>query len=174
MEPLANFRLLHEGLDADIFILERRGNKVLKVLKTLTPTTWVLQRLINEWELAREDIKGMRRVYGKEMFQDRQALLMEYVPGKSWRKLLADGPWGLATFLPLALEAARTLEHIHEAGLVHREVSPDHVLIRSEGQEAVFIGFGGAIRRDKIDQQQDNISDDLRGDNLVYMAPELF
>ncbi len=59
---------------------------------------------------------------------------MEYVPGRTLAKLVSErGPLGASTALHLIYQIAKALAHAHRAGLVHRDVKPDNILVADNG-----------------------------------------
>lgn len=57
-------------------------------------------------------------------------LVMEYIDGVSLDKVLrSDGPLGVADACEIARQAALGLEHLHEQGLVHRDVKPSNLML---------------------------------------------
>ena len=75
----------------------------------------------------------------------RPYIVMEYVEGETLADLIRrDGalPWRPA--VELACQALEGLEHAHRAGLVHRDVKPGNLLLRSDGQ--LKIGDFGIAR----------------------------
>lgn len=56
-------------------------------------------------------------------------LAMEYVDGPTLATRLARGPLSQAETALLALDLARALEVVHEAGIIHRDVKPSNVLL---------------------------------------------
>lgn len=57
-------------------------------------------------------------------------LVMEYIDGVSLDKVLqSDGPLGAADACEIARQAALGLEHLHEQGLVHRDVKPSNLML---------------------------------------------
>jgi serine/threonine-protein kinase len=61
-------------------------------------------------------------------------LVMEYASGLTVGELLKrGGGMDESRVVRVALQIARALEHAHEAGLVHRDVKPDNILITKSG-----------------------------------------
>ena len=61
-------------------------------------------------------------------------IVMEYVEGRTLAELLAErGRLPADEAVALGLQACHGLEHAHEAGLVHRDVKPQNLLLRSDG-----------------------------------------
>ena len=97
-------------------------------------------------------------------------LIREYLPGQNLSRVIAGhGGFGLpaARARRIMGQVARGLFALHEAGGVHRELKPSHVLIVQErGQETARIK-GGYVTT--LGPQ-----DPLDPPNLVYGAPESF
>jgi hypothetical protein len=68
-------------------------------------------------------------------------LVMEYVRGKTVRTLLRAGRVPLAESMRIVGEVATTLGEAHRAGLVHRDVKPDNVMVGEDGR-VVLLDFG--------------------------------
>ena len=61
-------------------------------------------------------------------------IVMEYVEGRTLAELLGErGRLPADEAVALGLQACHGLEHAHEAGLVHRDVKPQNLLLRSDG-----------------------------------------
>lgn len=68
-------------------------------------------------------------------------LASEYIAGPTLATLVADrGPLALPALLALAAALAEGLEHIHAAGLVHRNLTPSHVILAEDHPR--IVGFG--------------------------------
>ena len=75
-------------------------------------------------------------------------LVFEYVEGRSLKDLItADGPLDPRQAGQIAGQVAEGLAHVHLAGLVHRDVKPQNILLDSE-QRARLTDFGIAIGPD--------------------------
>ena len=74
-------------------------------------------------------------------------LVVEYVPGGTLRDRI-ENPSAVNDFrgnLDLAIQLCHALEHAHRRGLIHRDVTPDNVLLTNEGT-AKLTDFGIARR----------------------------
>src|SRR5699024_799835 len=76
------------------------------------------------------------------------SLAMEYVPGGTPRdRIRHAGPSGAAVAAAGVRAGAgpllHALAHVHEAGVIHGDLKPGNVLLRSPG-EVVLADFGGA------------------------------
>ena len=70
-------------------------------------------------------------------------LAMEFVEGHSLSDLLRHGPLSLEAVRPLLLRVASGLQAAHERGIIHRDVSPDNIIIPAgEMSRAKIIDFG--------------------------------
>ena len=59
----------------------------------------------------------------------RPYLAMEFVDGRSLSDILADGPLAFEALLKLMRRIASGLEAAHEHGIIHRDVSPDNIIV---------------------------------------------
>jgi len=84
-------------------------------------------------------------VYDYSEAAEQPYLVMEYVPGENLAERLARG--GGVDCERLARELLGALAHIHAAGIVHRDVKPQNVLIAPD-DSAKLIDFGIALPRD--------------------------
>jgi serine/threonine-protein kinase len=75
-------------------------------------------------------------------------LVQDYVPGQTYRFLLdARKRQGLrfieAEINQLLIQILPVLEYIHSLGVIHRDISPDNLILRSSDGMPVLIDFGG-------------------------------
>lgn len=86
---------------------------------------------------------GSARIETVGISAGRPYLLMELVPGRSLRDVLDDAaqPLDEARTVALAADFADALAAAHRAGLVHRDVKPENLLVTGEGRGKV-IDFG--------------------------------
>lgn len=102
---------------------------------------------------------------------DTHFLEMEYIPGQSLQQLIRDeGAQPADRALRLATMVADGLAAAHRAGIVHRDVKPDNVMVTSGG--VAKIGDFGLAQR-VLTSADDPMTQVLCG-TPNYMAPELF
>jgi serine/threonine-protein kinase len=124
-----------------VYLCERRsggGNRLaVKILPLGERATEAdVERFRREAEaLARLDHPGIVSIkeFGEE--PGRLYLMMEHIEGESLAELVArQGPLAPVPAARLIQEAAVALAHVHQAGLVHRNLHPDHLLWDCEGK----------------------------------------
>ena len=66
---------------------------------------------------------------------------MELVEGKTLRDVLAGGPLPSSTLLDLAAQIASGLAKAHGAGIIHRDMKPENVIVSADGHVKI-LDFG--------------------------------
>jgi predicted Ser/Thr protein kinase/tetratricopeptide (TPR) repeat protein len=100
-------------------------------------------RLIREARAAAGlEHPGIVRVYDVgETSTGGAFLIMELVRGRSLRAAIRDEAIDRLEALRIVDDVAHTLGAAHEAGLVHRDIKPDNIMVRDDGR-VVVLDFG--------------------------------
>jgi diguanylate cyclase (GGDEF)-like protein len=114
--------------------------------------------------LASINDPGLARVHEVGTTDGKPYLLMDLIEGPRLTDVLGAQPLTEERATALGIDVAATLAAAHRAGLVHRDVKPDNIILTPYGA-ARLIDFGLAAR---IDHDH---SDQIAG-TLCYSAPE--
>ncbi|WP_306213947.1 serine/threonine protein kinase [Actinoplanes sp. RD1] len=97
-------------------------------------------------------------------------LVVEYVDGPSLAEVVEDrGPLRSAALHSLAVGVATALSGIHGAGVIHRDLKPDNVLLAPGSPKVIDFGIARAFEA----TSQHTRTDQMVG-TVAYMAPERF
>src|SRR5690606_2939963 len=102
-------------------------------------------------------------------------IVMQYVEGESLASRLRRGPLPVQSVVQLGLELADALGAAHAAGVVHRDIKPQNIMLTPSGS-ARLLDFGLAARTLAVVAQADQSPTISEGSSLAgtpsYMAPE--
>jgi serine/threonine protein kinase len=124
----------------------RRGAAVLSA-GDWTPAQFAeaRARFLEEGEiLARFHHPGIVNVFAAFEENGTAYLVMEFLKGKTLQKMVDErGKLPEREAVAYALKVGEALEQIHRAGLLHRDIKPDNVIVTEDGR-AVLVDFGSA------------------------------
>ncbi len=158
------YRARHEALHKDF---------VVKILKThRKPTTRRIKRFQREARLAAAiEHPNIITVQDAGTTEDGlHYILMQYVAGENLQERVArQGRHPAKEAVRIILEVTRALGHLHGAGLIHRDVKAENVVISADGK-VKLIDFG--LAKDLMEDGGLTIPGAMLG-TPIYMAPEI-
>jgi len=154
---------------------------IKKILPHLSDNQDFIEMFIDEAKLAAQlNHNNIIHIYDLGKIQSSYYIAMEYIDGSDLKAILKkagerDHPMSVELALFIASKIAAALDYAHrkhdfegkEMGLVHRDVSPQNVLISEEG-DIKLCDFGIAKAASKASHTQAGA---LKG-KLQYMSPE--
>ncbi|MEH2486411.1 trifunctional serine/threonine-protein kinase/ATP-binding protein/sensor histidine kinase [Bradyrhizobium sp. AZCC 2230] len=163
------FSSLREG---DIALYRGSGNGLTPILLVAAEETspGCVERLEHEYSLQSElDADWAARPVALTHDNGRMTLVLEDPGGTPLDRLLGR-PLDVSHFLRIAIPLAGALRHVHERGLIHKDIKPANILVESASNGVWLMGFGIASRVPR-ERQAPEPPETITG-TLAYMAPE--
>src|SRR5690242_5339587 len=166
---------LHRGRKRVVFRATRDRDGARVILKTLVdeyPSPGETAALRREYDLLGTlDVPGVAVAIGLESYRDRVALVLEDVGGTPLKTLVARGPLDLQAFFEVALPLVGTIGRIHEAGIIHKDINPNNILVNPTTADVRLVDFSISSRLAAEHRRQLQHPHLLEG-TIAYMAPE--
>lgn len=91
-----------------------------------------------------QDTEGVVHIYDSFLYNDTAYIIMEYIDGETLKsKLEREGKMSVEDTLNVILPVVSALKAVHEIGIIHRDISPDNIMISKEGKVSL-IDFGAS------------------------------
>jgi PAS domain S-box-containing protein len=134
------------------------------------PQPEILKRLKHEYSLRLElDPTWAARPVAISRHWERTVLVLEDPGGVPLDQLLGQ-PLDMAFALRLAVALSTAIGHLHQRGLIHKDIKPANVLVDSATGQCWLTGFGIASRLPR--ERQPLGPPEFIAGTLPYMAPE--
>jgi eukaryotic-like serine/threonine-protein kinase len=169
-------KLLGAGGMGEVYLAsEARLNRKV-ALKILPPEFVADAERVARFEREARAVSALNHpnlvtIYDLGSLDDMHYISMEYVEGRTLRELAA-GRLKLKEILSVVAQAAEALAAAHRAGVVHRDVKPENIMVRADGYVKVF-DFGLAKLLEA--PSDGNVAETQAGavmGTLAYMSPE--
>lgn len=143
---------------ADDIRMERAcALKALLVAEKDDPNGKIRERFRRDGALAKEvRHPNVVAVYAQGVWRERPYIVAEYIDGKTLREFAGTADW--VSFVAVIRQIAAALDAVHQAGIVHRDVTPENILVACNGT-AKLVDFGIARRA----------SSDLTGTSVGFL-----
>ena len=119
---------------------------------------------------AKLSMPGCVSVFGVGEYHGTLYCAMEYVEGKTLRKVLREKSLDTAQTIEVLIKIAKIIKELHKRGLEHRDIKPGNIIL-NQYNEVVLLDFGLA----KAVEDQLNICITSHGELFgtpAYMSPE--
>jgi serine/threonine protein kinase len=173
---LDNYRILERlgigGMGVVFKAIHIKLDKIFAV-KIIAPGLALNENFIRRFEteakaLAKFEDPNIVRIYDLRTANDQWFIVMEYVEGTTLSDLIEKYgriPWRKA--IPLFKQMLSAISHAHEAGIIHRDIKPNNIMLTDSGIVKIT-DFGLAKDQANVGQTMTVSS----GGTLFYMSPE--
>ena len=129
-----------------VYKIEHLITKRIEAMKLLPPGSSGDPEQVRRFEReirvqARLHHPNIVALYNAVRVGDSIALVMEFVEGESLQRMLEAGPLPVEAAVDFAAQVLRALAYSHDAGVIHRDVSPANIII-TPGRKAKLTDFG--------------------------------
>jgi len=117
-------------------------------------------------------------IYEINEFEGTHFIATEYIDGKTLKEYTKSKPLTLNSALEIAVQIASALDEAHSAGIIHRDVKPDNVMIRPNGLVKILdFGIAKFIEKKSKADVEDLIESSHTSPGIIigtanYMSPE--
>ena len=166
--------IAYESKNALIYRGTRKSDNrpvIAKVLKADYPTREEVERFEYEYRIAKEfNRPGVLKLYSLENIGHSRALVMEDFGAIPLSENRHSSSINLQDFLEIALTITDIIGDIHQHNIIHKNITPKHILINPETKEVKITDFSIAAQVKKETQAVVN-PEKLEG-TLAYISPE--
>jgi predicted ATPase/signal transduction histidine kinase/CheY-like chemotaxis protein len=153
--------------------VRKQDNKpvILKMLKEehISPTELSYRK--QEYDIiAGLSHPGVIQTYGIEPYKHTLLLIVEDIAGVSLKRVMENQRISIQEFFLLALRLIESIAYIHSVDIIHKDISPDNIIVNQETNQLKLIDFGTASRL-LYETPSVQTPERLHG-TLAYVSPE--
>ena len=100
--------------------------------------------------------------------RQRRCLLMEFIDGYDLKKHISERDLTLKQMLNLYIRLCEGMDHLHQNGIVHRDVKPANFLFSRDGKQVKIVDFG--LSKSQVGWRTRFMKEG--GGTRIYMSPE--
>ena len=165
---------LYETSDEVVYRSHKKENHepvILKVLKKEYPDAKVIARLRREFEIMRRfQGKGFLEVLSLDKVQLSYVLVMRDFSGELLSEVLNKDALTMTQFFSIAAQLTDILGHVHNAGIVHKNINPQGILWDRQDHKIRLIDCN--IASQLTSTNTSIVSANVFEGSLYYMSPE--
>lgn len=157
------------GQFADVYLVKDPITEQQYALKLSRRRQRETASLIQEAKvLASLSHKNIVRFYTIDFFEERLYIILEYVSGRSLRRILEErGSLSQDFSIQIMVQVLDALEYAHSQGVLHRDLKPENILI-AEDDTVKITDFGLSVL------MSGNVLEASVAGTPLYMAPEVW
>ena len=142
----SSIELVAKTLNHSIYCVLVSGQKLtIKVLRLNSTDVKNIEHLDNELQIAKSiSHPALRQSFARTTYQNKQALVQEWVPGFPIQRISEMKRFCIKDFLLVAREIASSLLAMHSKSLMHLNLSGDHLIFDNETNAVKMIGYGSS------------------------------
>jgi len=145
----------------------------------------IRERILEEARIASAiQHPNVSAIYEVGEYEQRPFIVMQYVPGRTLKELLENGPLNLQFALSVSIQIADGLAEAHKQGILHRDLKPANIMV-TDGGLVKILDFGLAKRKEtpeisvegnegEFKLESDSFKESSKFGTTAYMAPEQF
>ncbi|MEG4067096.1 AAA family ATPase [Microcoleus sp. Pol11C2] len=166
--------LIYESVNSLVYRAFRQPDSlpiILKILKENYPTPQELARYRTEYKITQSlNLSGCIKAYDLQPYQNTLVMFVEDFGGESLKIWMLQQKFSIAEFLRIAIATTESLQEIHSAHIIHKDINPSNIVFHPASGELKIIDFGIStqLTRENYTIKNPNI---LEG-TLAYMSPE--
>ncbi len=166
--------LLHEGSRSVIIRATRDADNLPVIIKQVSRAALVndnISRLQHEYHLLCDlNIPGVIRPLTQQQNEQLLFTVFHDRGGESLRQYMRSEATHWQSLLPLLRQLSELVGRIHEAGITHKQITPDNIIVNQPAGQVEIIDFTLATRLDSEEAQPETTQ--IPPEALPYMAPE--
>ena len=177
MLTLPQYQIVQQLYESPLSIIYRGIRKednrpvILKLLKEEYASDQELSRRKQEYEIITSlSHPGIIQAYGIGPYRNTLFIVLEDFGGESLKKSMEKQQVTVQDFFPLALQLTDSLACIHAADVIHKDITPDNIILNQETKCLKIIDFGTASHL-VHEAPSLQIPERLQG-TLAYLSPE--
>lgn len=151
--------------------LKHPRDVAVKVLRPEIAVAVTVDRFLQEIQIeSKLEHPNILPILDSGQFGDLPYCILPYISGPTLRaRLRAEGQLSIEEALRITMQVASALEHAHRAGIVHRDVKPENILLRDGVALLADFGIARAVTRSATERFT---SEGLIVGTPAYMSPE--